>query len=312
MIRYVKRKELDSSAWDDCIDRSANSLIYAYTFYLDTMSDQWDALIMGDYEYVMPVTWRQKFGYRYLYPPPFTQQGGIFSAKAITTKIIDEFLQSARQQFSYGDIFLNYACGGAELSPHCNLVLPLSPAYEQLRGNYKKDLSNNLRAAAKHSFRFAATNDFNTVLRLFKMRYASKIGSISSDGYSRFARLLTHKELRGLCLARTVTSYDNDLLATALLLVSGNRMYLLHSYVSDRGRSMKANHFLLDRLIHEFAGSDMLLDFEGSDIPGIASYYMNFGATSQPYYFYSFNHLPPPVAIAKRFYDKLFKSPGKE
>ncbi len=41
---------------------------------------QWDALVLDDYQAVMPLTWRSKFGIRYLYQPAFTQQTGIFSA----------------------------------------------------------------------------------------------------------------------------------------------------------------------------------------------------------------------------------------
>ena len=48
-----------------------NGLIYAYSFYLDTMAKHWDAFILNDYEAVMPLTWNKKYGITYYYTSPF-------------------------------------------------------------------------------------------------------------------------------------------------------------------------------------------------------------------------------------------------
>ena len=41
---------------------------------------------------------------------------------------------------------------------------------------------------------------------------------------------------------------------------------------------------IINELIKENAGKDILLDFEGSQIEGIARFYKGFGAINQPYY----------------------------
>ena len=56
LIRYVTRAELDVQLWDNCITNASNGLIYAYSFYLDTIAKQWDALVLDDYRMVMPLT----------------------------------------------------------------------------------------------------------------------------------------------------------------------------------------------------------------------------------------------------------------
>jgi hypothetical protein len=55
-IRYLKRNEIDTIQWDNCIHNAPNGLIYARSFYLDTMAENWSALVAGDYQYVMPMT----------------------------------------------------------------------------------------------------------------------------------------------------------------------------------------------------------------------------------------------------------------
>ena len=90
-ITYLTYQEIDKAKWDDCINQSINKLIYAESVYLDAMAENWDAIIMNDYEAVMPLTWKKKFGIKYLYQPAFIQQGGIFSRKKIDGKLIDSF-----------------------------------------------------------------------------------------------------------------------------------------------------------------------------------------------------------------------------
>jgi len=61
-IQYLTNHEIDKVKWDECINSASNGLIYAYSFYLDHMSKHWDALVLGDYNAVMPLTWNKKYG----------------------------------------------------------------------------------------------------------------------------------------------------------------------------------------------------------------------------------------------------------
>ena len=88
-IKYLQHKEIDKSKWDACISRAPNGLIYPYSFYLDAMAKHWDALVLKDYEAVMPLTWNRKYGFYYLYQPAFTASLGVFG-KNLTKEIIDD------------------------------------------------------------------------------------------------------------------------------------------------------------------------------------------------------------------------------
>ena len=59
-IRYVKHDDIDPDKWDECVRNAKNGLIYGYSFYLDHMAKNWDGLILGDYEVVMPLPWNKK------------------------------------------------------------------------------------------------------------------------------------------------------------------------------------------------------------------------------------------------------------
>jgi len=320
----MPRQEIDLLKWDACIDQSPNGLVYGSSSYLDDMALHWDALIQGDYKAVMPLTWNKKWGVRYLYQPPLTPQLGIFSPQPITEDLVAAFLQSALSHFKFAEIYLNFANRSPGLRPFTNIVLDLNAPYEEVRANYKKDLEKNLRRAAGFPLQYSPSSDVDGAIDLYRAYYAAKTPHVSASDYSRFAGFCHNALNRDSVIIRTVYARkDNEYpgfshaaesilskshpanqpalppLALALLLKKKHRLYLLMSVCPPAGRKVEANHFLLDNLIREFAGTGFLLDFDGSEIPGVAHFYNNFGGINQPFFFYRYNHLPWPLRLFK-------------
>jgi hypothetical protein len=315
-IHYLRRKEIDIACWDACVERASNSLIYSRSFYLDAMAaGQWDALVLEDYKAVMPLPWRSRAGIRYLYQPAFTQQTGIFSAEPITPALVDAFLRELRRHFRFAEIYLNYANQDPALERHSNLILPLDAPYETLAGRYKKDLLRNLKVAGRSEPDLLYVKDFDlhTAHGYYQQQYKGRLPAFRAEDYRHFEELCLLLQQRGQLLVRavtadhhvtsdrhlTVTSYGRQPLCTAVLLRDSTRLYLLQSTTLPAGRATGANHFLLDNLVREWAGTPLILDFEGSDQPGIAHFYENFGSIDQPYFFYRHNRLPWPLRLFK-------------
>jgi len=304
-IRRCKRQEIDASRWDECIANSANRLIYASTAYLDAMTDlQWDGLVAGDYEAVMPLTWRRKWGITYLCQPAFTQQTGIFSPSSIAAGTIGAFLRTAIQYYRFSEIYLNYGNPYPSLRTHENLVLPLHDTYPVLQSRYKKDLQRNLRLAHAAGLTYTTNLDLDTAINAYRSQYADRHPAIRNADYNRFHKLCRSLRTAGTSdtpatLILRAAVKDTQLCATALLIRDASRLYLLQSTTPPAGRKLEANHYLIDQLVREFAGTGLTLDFEGSDLPGIAYFYANFGALSQPYFFHRHNRLPWPWRLLK-------------
>jgi hypothetical protein len=296
-IQYLRRSEIDTKKWDRCIDNANNCLVYGYSFYLDHMAKHWDALVLGDYEVVMPLVWRKKFGIYYLYQPAFTQQLGIFTGAALTEELVNYFLRTIPSHFRFAEIFLNYAHPEQALPQRTNFVLPLHTSYKQLRGQYKDVLVKNLKRASRYNLSYSDEADYRMVLAGYKELYGSRIPHVTDEDYSRFSALCSFL-FKGNMVVRAIKE-DNQLLSAALFLHHKNRLYLLASVTWPEGRSREANRFLLDRVINEFAASDTVLDFEGSDLPGVALFFNNFGGINEPYYFYRYNKLPWPISLLK-------------
>jgi hypothetical protein len=298
-IQFVKRHKIDAARWDKCIDASANGLIYGYSRFLDRVSKNWDALIVNDYDFILPLTWNRKAWITYLYQPPLTQQLGIFSALQITEQLIDQLLKEMKLHFPFAEIFLNYKNYHPNLQPRNNFVLNLNFSYDTIRAGFKIDLEKNLKQAAKLDLTYGVYEDINRALSFHEILYGRLTPHIRKSDYARFKNAcLDLKESREIEL-RAVTDTKKEILSVALVFRRKNRLYLVQSTTFDRGRKMHANHYLLDRIINEFSEQNLILDFVGSDIPGIIHFYTNFGALNEPYYYYRFNNLHPWFKIFK-------------
>jgi hypothetical protein len=299
-IRYLLRREIDTTRWDHCVATSLSPLIYGRSFYLDEMAaGQWDALVLDDYKAVMPLTWRSRFGIRYLCQPAFTQQTGIFSPAAITPHLVETFLREADRHFRFAEIYFNYSNAHQTFEPRTNFLLHLNAPYSQLSARYRKDLNRNLRLAQRSQLTYTKDFDLHTALTDFRREYAPRLPAIKEDDYRRFETLCLHLRQHDQLLTRAVFDEREQRLCSAVFLRDAHRFYLLHSTTVPAGRATEANHFLLDQFIREWAGSPMILDFEGSDRPGIAHFYSNFGSIDQPYFFYRRNRLPWPIRWLK-------------
>ena len=57
---------------------------------------------------------------------------------------------------------------------------------------------------------------------------------------------------------------------------------------------------LINAFIKDYAGTDLLLDFEGSDVNSLAFFYSSFGATVEMYVGLKQNNLPALLRLLKK------------
>ncbi len=299
-IRFVPHDAIDLKRWDDCIAQAANGSLYAESFFLNAMAGQWHALVYKDYEAVMPLTHRKKWGISYLYQPAFTQQGGIFGAGPLSNLLITRFISMCQSHYRFAEIHLNHGNALPGLDAKHNFVLSLHPSYENIRAGYKKELVQNLKKAERFGLQYAATEDYEMAVSRYEQQYGDRFAKIRPSDYMHFRRCAAEAGTRGRLLLRKVSLPSGELLAIAVFMRSGRSIYNLMPVTLPDGRERSANHYLLDQLIREHAGQPLILDFEGSEIPGIAGFYQKFGSVNQPYFFLRYNKLPFPLNLFKR------------
>ncbi len=297
-IFTIPSKKIDRVKWDACVSGSPNPLIYAKSFYLDQMSDNWTGLVREDYEAVMPICWRRKLGIKYFYTVPFIQQLGLYSA--IDDAFSGSYLAILYWSFDYGDYAFNNMNGRIQNDISCNnYILPLNEDYLTIQKGYSTDLKNNLKKAEKENLIYAK-EEIEPAFFLYKKLYHERFPHVREQDFAQFLQLAKYLERSGNAFARKVTNNKNETLATALLLKDENRIYNMMNSIPAAGRKTSANHFLFDNIIWEFSAQPLILDFEGSDIEGIKKFYENFGSINQPYSRVHHNSLSFPLKLLKR------------
>ena len=296
-LQIIPSLEIDKQRWDDCIANSTTPLIYAKSFYLNFLADNWSAIIADDYEFVMPVPWRKKYGIKYCYHVPFIQQLGVFGQN-LNEDILITFQKKLNEFVSYGDYAFNYSNVISAAVARNNYILPLSSKYEITREFFSSSHLGNISKAEKNSLQYLP-GEVDEAIDLFKSLYAKRLKNLNETAYKNFSELCNHLNKENNVIVRKVVS-NNETLSCALLLKDERRLYNLMPSTTEKGKQFSAGHFLFDCLIKEFSHTGMILDFEGSDIPGIESFYKSFGAVNQQYYQTHINSLPFLLRFFKR------------
>lgn len=295
-IKYLRREEIDTARWDQCIETAPNGLIYAYSFYLDYMSRHWDALVMGDYVAVMPLTWNRKWGISYLYQPAFTASLGVFG-NGLTKDIVLRMFDAIPVKFRLVEIELNKDnLFDLDLQRRDNYVLDLDKPYEVLSSNYNENLRRNLKKAKSQRLRYITNIDPELVLSVSEVTNRS---NYETSDFKRFSRLCNYLTARNKALTCGVYTEENELAASALFFYSHQRAYYILVGNPAGKRIEGASHFLIDCFIADHAGKELTLDFEGSDIEGLANFYASFGAQAEKYASLRINRLPWFVKLLK-------------
>ena len=294
-IRLVTRQDIDHQLWDACIDNTTNGLVYAKIDFLDLMSDQWDAIVIDNYRAIMPIPFRKKWGIRYVYQVPFIQQLGLIGTYDDTELL--ECLNLMQETFRYGGYAFNFLNTTGVATVAKNYVLDLTPDYQTIAKGYRNDHRRNLQWDRIRQLEYRKTEAVAETIHLYRELYHHKFQHVPRQSFEHLIRFAQRRPAQAIVRE----ARENGKLSSAILALKDNkRLYTLVSATTEQGKKTAANRFLLDRLIREFAGNDLLLDFEGSDLPGVAEYYEGFGAALQPYSVIKWNHLPLPIRWFKK------------
>ncbi len=300
-IRYIVHKEIDSEKWNRCIDNSPNCRVYGYDWHLDRTAIIWDALVWGDYEFVMPLPYRKKWGVKYLYQPLFSQQLGIFPNP---TEIIKEiFYTELLKNFRYSDFQINSKNSGTSKEKDINFtarenyLLPLNQDYNLLSKSFSKNTKRNLVKANKNKLSLVQGIRLEEYL---EFKQENLVANLDKKDFASLKSLIAFGQYKGFGEIYGVYSEDNKLRAAVYFCRWKNRIIYMNAASSEFGKELRAMHFLVDKFIKNHATQNITLDFEGSMIPGVARFYHGFGATPETYFQLKFNRLPLPLKWLKR------------
>ncbi|MDA8730960.1 hypothetical protein N9M36_01355 [Flavobacteriaceae bacterium] len=301
LIKYIQREHLDEEKYNDCIENSIQSNSYAFSWYLDIVCDNWDVLVLDDYEAVMPIPWRKKYGIKYVYPPLWVLQLGVYSNEAINE---NEFLTHLFSTFKFVELRMNTHNNFELYSEFLQLKqcqkLVLNTTYSSILSKYRKDRKKDLQKATTADLIEKWNDHPSNLIELFKNNIGKRTPNIKENDYQNLEKLIA------ICIQKKVGEilavYDkkNKLVASVFLLKHKNSITKLISSTNLKDRKNGANTFLIDRVIFKYHKDFSVFNFGGSSIKSVASFSKSFGAETEKYHQLKMNKLPKVLQLFKK------------
>ena len=297
MINYLPHKEIDFDKWDHCIENSLNGIIYPYTFYLNQVSPGWDALVLDDYHAVMPLTWKKKKGFHYIYQPFFVQQLGVFSTAPISQELVHDFLLHIPDRFRFINYNLNThnrieGLKSAKVIKRVTYELDLISPYEKIKNNYSKNTRRNLSKALKSNVFVTKNSSPDIIIESFRKHRGREFQKIKESHYNTLKHLIYSGIHRGNAVAYSAYNAQNSFCAGVVFLHSHKKSILIFSGRTPEALENGAMTAIIDRYIHDYAEQNMTLDFEGSEDKNLARFYSGFGSKECVYLQVIMNNFP--------------------
>lgn len=291
--------------------QSVNGRVYAFSWYLDIMADNWDALIAGDetYETVFPLTYRTKLGVAYLYQPFFTQQLGVFSISQISPELVNRFLDSIPAKFWLTEINLNSLnkpdSEKWQVFENTNYELDLIEPFDSLYNRFSNNIKRNVSKAERNNIRVSDTVNPEEIVKLFRTNRGASLDKLKDSDYRRLVQLIYHGIQKQLAFSYGAFTSENTLCAGMIIFISHYKATFLFSATNSEARETGAMSMLISQFIYSAAGNHLTLDFEGSNDAQLGRFYRSFSALRITYPSITINRLPFPIRQGFKMYKKL-------
>lgn len=302
MIQYIKRSHLNVEKYDFCIEKSLQSRVYAFSWYLDIVADNWDILVLDDYKAVMPIPFRKKMLIKYVYPPFWMLELGVFSLdKNVDLKL---FFNELFNRFRFVETRLNtdnvFENSDAYLLRKQMQVLSLEEDYDTILKNYRKDRRKDLSKAKKGDLIEKWNDDPAVLIELFKNNVGKRTPNIVQKDYKVLSNLMEVSIQKRVGEVLSIYDKPNKLVASGFFLKHQKTVTILVSSTDFKNRKNGANTFLIDSAIYKYQKNFNYFNFGGSSMKSIAKYFLSFGASTQNYKQVKYNNLPFLLKLFKR------------
>ena len=281
-----------------------NSSVYDQPWYLSLLNNNKVAVfIYGDFHTVLLVPYKEKWGIRYAVMPHFVQKLNFLGADFGKERILHALVNF----FKYGQISFhleNVIQSNSELfdsiKKRTNYILQLNSDYTVLRKKYG---SNHKRNCSKlNNISIKRVESANDLIEIFEKEKKSNFTSKQLSSINQSIRkIVKNADVKNS--VNLIGAFQNDKnIANALFLEFNERIYYIlgSSIKLNVNFSDKGLFAIFDWLICTYSNTLKTIDFEGSDIPGVARFFKGFGSEMENYYSVKWNRLPFPLNLIKR------------
>lgn len=260
-IKYIKNNEIDSIMWDRCISRSHNGNVFGYSWFLDSVCDTWDALVLGNYNAVMPIPLKKNFLFSRILHPDFFIKTDIYQAKDFNIEIVKNFIQKIPENFKSVEIKtgnsnliqLNY-----KVQEQKSYKLDLISSYKTIKSSYSDYFLEQLSKSINKK------TSYNTGILPNGLVLLSTVTKELNKKQSDKLRLISAVSLRRK-LGEIYGAFNskNRLSAAVLFVSSHYKTYIIFGVQTKEAKKNNVLFGLIDYYIKTHSEKALTLDFSG-------------------------------------------------
>ncbi|MCD4792217.1 MAG: hypothetical protein K8R54_03220 [Bacteroidales bacterium] len=260
-IKYIKSNEIDFIMWDRCISRSHNGNVFGYSWYLDSVCNTWDALVLGNYNAVMPLPVKKNFVFSKVSYPDFLNKTNIYQAKEFNIEITNDFIQKIPSNFRSVEIKTgnpNLINSEFKVQEQRAFKLDLISSYQTIKESYSDYFLEQLRISEKNKI------SYNTGILPNGLALLSTVVKVLNNKQADKIRLLSAVSLRRK-LGEIYGAFNskNRLAAAVLFISSHYKTYIIYAVQTKEAKKKKAIFGLIDYYIKTHSEKALTLDFSG-------------------------------------------------
>lgn len=296
MWKRLSSSRINKSQWDACVQGDSAGLVYALSWYLDAVAPGWEGWVKEEneqYAAVIPVVKRRFAGFSVVTQPLLTQQFGLFTSNQSLISA-DEWQDlffvifkpdEAIEQYSFKPADYQVISLFLPVKEKTNLILPLTPDYIALKTAYRSNRTRDLQKAASTNLQLQNGNEYwPEAFKLYRENILPRLKNKQQGIFLKvIPRLVEAVIKQGLARTYLVSLPSGQVVAGAFFIQYKNRLTYLLPAASETGKKVGASTYLLDQVCQQFAGSNIIIDFEGSSQPGLARFYASLGAQTELY-----------------------------
>ncbi|MCY0968475.1 hypothetical protein [Chryseobacterium wangxinyae] len=278
MIRKVKYNDIDFKKYNHCLENSEQKNWYAKKEVLDHLSGNWECLVYGDYQAIMPVHLKKKLGFTFVHMPLFCQQFGVFSERdnpSVNSEFL-KFLKNNYKVFLY--CFNDKNQFNTELEKRKNFIIPVSD-YETLkRKKYFKGRKSTVKWSQHLTYKEIPLDENSFIFIEKKFKGLSKPSDFHV--FKNYINFLNDRQLLKLC----GVFFESQMINLAVVIADREQYSLLALINDDDFKDENGPSFLIDKILSKYI-HEKSFNFMGSNIRGIQVFFKSFGGELCEYSF---------------------------
>jgi hypothetical protein len=301
VIKHLHHSQIDSVKWNDCLAKVEDAHFYALYEYLTSICD-WNALIIDDgmeYQLIVPLPFKSKFGLKYLYQPFFCQQLGVYALQSMSPEISKAIKNQIKKNYFFGSMNWYNSQGfeqGFKLEKKVNYVLNLDLSLEELKQNFNSNRRRLLNKLEK-TVDLSSTSDgleLEAVIENYKIELGSRFPEILPNHYCdlkvAFASIQNKVDI---LVVRA--NEDGAVISESLFVIYKKKIVYLLGYNLNAYSKKSGLTICFGFVMEKFNNQGYMLDFEGGSIDGIGRFYESLGGIKKEYFQLKFNYYIPTL-----------------